>query len=76
MYIVIELQKLNDEQVANIVTAYTERDSAERQYHTILAAAAVSTIPCHSAVMLNERGDMLKHEFYTHTVEPSPTPVE
>lgn len=75
MYIVIELQTLNDEQVANIVTAYTVKETAEQKYHTVLAAAAVSTLPCHAAIMMNERGDMLKHEYYTHTVEPQPTPA-
>ena len=71
MYIVIELQQLSESQVANIVTAYTVKDTAERQYHTVLAAAAVSTLPCHSAVMLDEKGNMLKHEYYTHEVTPN-----
>ena len=71
MYIVIELQQINDSQVANIVTAYTTKDTAERQFHTVLAAAAVSTLPCHSAVMLDECGNMLKHEFYRHEVTPN-----
>ena len=71
MYIVIELQKVSDEQVANIVNAYTNKDEAERQYHTILAAAAVSTLACHSATMLDEKGNMLKHEYYQHEVVPN-----
>lgn len=71
MYIVIELQQMSNTQVANIVNAYTNRDTAERQYHTVLAAAAVSSLPCHSAVMLNEQGDILKHEFYRHEVVSS-----
>lgn len=68
MFIVIELQKINDEQVANIVNAYTEQKVAEQKYHTILAAAAVSSLPCHAAVMLDEKGRMIKSEYYTHEV--------
>ena len=68
MYIVIELQTINDSQVANVVTAYTEQKVAEQKYHTILAAAAVSSLPCHAAVMLDEKGRMIKSEYYTHEV--------
>ena len=68
MYIVIELQTVNESTVANIVNAYTEQKVAEQKYHTILAAAAVSSLPCHAAVMLDEKGRMIKSEFYTHEV--------
>ena len=68
MYIVIELQTINDSQVANVVTAYTEQKVAEQKYHTILAAAAVSALPCHAGVMMDEKGRMIKSEYYTHEV--------
>lgn len=68
MYIVIELQTINDSQVANIVNAYTEQKVAEQKYHTGLAAAAVSALPCHAAVMMDEKGRMIKSEYYTHEV--------
>ena len=69
MYLVIELQKVNDSQVANIVTAYTDRNVAEQKYHTVLSAAAVSSLPCHSAVILDEMGRTIKGpEFYIHEV--------
>lgn len=68
MFIVIELQTINAETVANIVNVYTEQKVAEQKYHTILAAAAVSALPCHAAVMLDEKGRMIKSEFYTHEV--------
>ena len=68
MFIVIELQTINDSQVANIVNAYTEQAVAEQKYHSILAAAAVSALPCHSATMLDEKGRMIKSEYHTHDV--------
>lgn len=68
MFIVIELQTINAETVANIVNTYTEKAVAEQKYHTILAAAAVSALPCHAAVMLDKEGRMIKSEFYTHEV--------
>lgn len=64
-YIVIELQT-NDGQTANIVNSYQEKEKAESKYHTILAAAAESNVNVHAAVMLDERGNLEKSEYYIH----------
>lgn len=70
MYIVIELQKVNDTQVANLVNVYTDKNVAEQKYHNVLAAAAVSSLPCHSAIILDETGRVVKGpEYYIHEVE-------
>lgn len=66
MYIVIELQTNAEGQVANIVTAYENRLEAESKYHQILTAAAISSIYTHSAVILNERGEVERSEYYRH----------
>lgn len=68
MYVVIELQK-NGDSIANIVTSHDVRDDAESKYHQILSAAAISTVELHSAVMLNENGNPIKHEVYKHEAE-------
>ena len=67
MYIVIEIQ--TGEQVATLVNAYADRNVAENKYHTILAAAAVSEVPKHGAVMLTDEGVRLKSECYIHEQE-------
>ena len=71
MYIVIELQT-NGGQTANIVTAHADLNSAESQYHSILASAAVSSVEIHAAVLISDEGFPLKNECYKHTpsVEP------
>lgn len=66
MFIVIELQTNDDGQVANIVTSYESRNEAESKYHSILAAAAQSDVRTHSAVVLDERGNLEKSEYYLH----------
>lgn len=63
-YIVIELQA--GETTANIVNAYEDRATAEQQYHSILAAAATSIVPRHSAVLLGSDGSFIKSEGYSH----------
>lgn len=73
MYILIELQT-TDNQTGSIVTAYTDRAAAEAAYHTTLAAAVASTVHYHTVMMVDERGNTIKREYYRH-VEPEPEEV-
>ena len=66
MYIVIELQKDAKGVVSNIVTSYENLAEAESKYHSILASAAVSKIPVHSAILVSEEGFPVKHQCYKH----------
>lgn len=66
MYIVIELQKNADGVVSNIVTSYNTLAEAESKYYSVLASAALSTIPVHSAIIVSEEGFPVKHQCYKH----------
>lgn len=66
MYIVIELQKNTEGVVSNIVTSYENLPEAESKYYSVLAAAAVSQIPVHSAIIVSEEGFPVKHQCYKH----------
>lgn len=66
MYIVIELQKNADGQVANLVTSHNTLAEAESKYHTIMAAAAVNEVPIHSAIIVSEEGFPVMHKCYKH----------
>lgn len=66
MYIVIELQANNKGQVANIVTAYNTLAEAQNKYYTILAAAAISSVPTHSAVILDHCGNLIANNSFAH----------
>lgn len=55
MYIVTELQT-NGETTAILNYTYTDKNIALQQYHTILAAAAVSQVEVHTAYIVNELG--------------------
>ena len=70
MYLVIELQKTAPDTVENIVTAHSSINEAYQKYHTVLAAAAVSSVPAHSAVMINDKGGLICAESYDHVQEP------
>ena len=65
MYIVMEIQKSNT--VSTIVNTYETRNEAENKYHTILASAAISNIPQHAAVLLDDNGEYIKSECFMHS---------
>ena len=68
-YIVLEIQTNKNGTVGNIVTSYDDMSLAESKYHQILAAAATSSVPIHTAVMLTNDGAVIKSEHYMHNSE-------
>ena len=65
-YIVMEIQKASDGTISNVVLAYDDLNAAYNKYYTVLAAAAISSVAVHSAVLLNETGFCIKHDFFEH----------
>ena len=65
-YILIELQTNRDGTVGNLVTAYDDLDHAEGAWHSVLAAAAISSLPVHAAVLLNNSGEVVESRHYEH----------
>ncbi len=67
MFLVLEIQK--SDTVAHLLTAHESREEAEQKFHTVLSAAAVSSVPVHSAMLITDDGTALRSERYTHTLE-------
>ena len=68
MYTVLELQYTNG--VLSVL--HTEKQTlaeAENQYHTILAAAALSSVNIHSAIILDSSGYQIKRESFSHEMD-------
>ena len=65
MYIVLELQATQSS-VTHLFNSYGTQSEAESHYHTVLAAAAVSTVPAHSALLMTADGQVLRSETYRH----------
>lgn len=67
MYVAIE-QKVKKDGTYEVSTFKKEtREEAERAYHSILAGAATSEHPVHSAIVLNEFGQIIRPaECYKH----------
>lgn len=75
MYVAIELKLKADGSLEVSTYKKDTREEAEKSFHSILAVAAVSTHPIHSAVIMNPEGVTLKRETYKHEV-PEPEPEE
>lgn len=65
-YLVIELQTFPDGAMTSPAYAYDTQASAENKYHTILASAAVSKLPIHTALLINNRGYVMETKCYEH----------
>ena len=72
-YVVIEIQNMSDGGMATPAYSYSDLNSAEAKYHTILAVAAKSALPKHACILMSDEGFPLRHECYIHEVE---TPEE
>lgn len=66
IYYVAEIQTL-EETGSLIPFSFTDRNQAEAKYHTLLAGAAISSIPKHGAMLFNDDGFIIKSEVYNHT---------
>ena len=74
-YLVTEIQTFANGNISTPSYAYDNRLSAEAKYHSILAAAAVSALPTHAAIMMTSEGTPLEHAAYHHAQpEPEPEP--
>ena len=67
MYIVIELQTTTT--TAVLTSTYDDLAKAYQKFYTILAAAAVSSVPVHAAVILKETGDIVCSQHFAHAQE-------
>lgn len=65
MFIIIELQT-NDGVTGNIVQTCDTKSEAMSVYHSILASAAVSTVHCHTALVIDVEGKTIARESYSH----------
>lgn len=84
-FYIIEIQQYADGSYGDIKHfAYDEdadkaRLKAESKYYEVLAAAAVSNLPSHAAILFSSEGFPIMNKCYKHTVAPEPveeTPTE
>ena len=73
-YYIIELQKYTDGSFGDTKHIAWDEDptkarlKAESKFHEVLAAAAISELPVHAAIMFTSDGVPVMHQKYTHVV--------
>lgn len=76
-YIVIEIQTNADGSVGNFVWAYSDPKKTDNEneldafakYHAVLSAAAKSSLPVHSAVLLRNDAVLIAGQLFKHGEE-------
>lgn len=66
-YIVVEIQTDAEGNVATITTQHDALNAAQSAYYGILAAAAISAVPVHSAVLMTNEGISILFNCFDHT---------
>lgn len=69
MYILCEMQTTGNQTALVPTKTFADKNQAESAYHQALSAAAVSDVPVHAVVLLDEHGNAVKREFYEHVAE-------
>ena len=69
MYLVIEIQ--TSDNIGNLVWALPTLAEAESKYHSVLTAAAISSLPCHACVILRNDGVQIAAQAYKHGDTPA-----
>ena len=79
-FYVVEIQQYANGEYGHIVHYAFDADpdkarlKGEAKYHEVLAAAAVSELPTHAAIMFSTEGFPIMNQCYKHKVTTEPTP--
>lgn len=66
-YLVLEIQTSADGSVAMLpAKVFADRNQADSAYFTVLSFAAVSSVYKHTALIIDEEGELLLKRTYTH----------
>lgn len=65
-YIVLEIQTQADGTVATLSDSFNDLNSAYNKYYTVLAYAAISTLPRHSACLIDNTGFLQESKYFDH----------
>lgn len=72
MFVVLEIQEAKDGSVAFVPPVAKEtREEAERAFYLVCAAAAVSGLPTHTAMLFTHEGVLIDRKSWHHEQEDS-----
>ena len=69
MYIVQEIQTSGNSTALLPAITKQDKNEAESAFHSICAAAAISSVTVHTAIVYDEHGNMVMSKYYEHLPE-------
>lgn len=69
MYYILEIQEQNDGTAGTLIYKENTRNEALSKYYDILHYAAISSVPVHTAVLIENDGRYIARESFTHRGE-------
>lgn len=69
MYLVIEIQTFADDSISTPAYAYDALEKAWSKYYGVLSAAAISKLPVHAAVLVDNCGYLIDSKAFKHEEE-------
>lgn len=69
MFCILEIQTNGTSMTFLPIIKKDTIEEAESVYHQILAAAAISSVEVHTAIIFNKFGQVIKKECYLHSEE-------
>ena len=79
-FYIVEIQQYADGSYGHLVHYVYDEDpdkarmKGESKYHQVLAAAAISELPSHAAIMFATDGFPIMHQCYKHEASAAPEP--
>ena len=74
-WIVVEIQTMANGAIGILTYDYTDRAAALSKYYTVLAAAAVTTLPSHGAILMTSDCRPVPGMNAVYHAEPQPEPA-
>lgn len=71
MYIIQEIQTNGNVSAVTPAVQKTDSNEADSAFFFALGAAAVSAVPVHAVVMVDEHGNVVRSGFYEHPTPPN-----
>ena len=69
MYIIQEIQTTKGTSALTPAITKDDRNEAESAFHSICAAAAISNVTVHTAIVYDEHGNIILSKYYEHLNE-------
>lgn len=70
MFLVLEMQTNDNDEIATLSYQYETREAAESKFYSVLSAACVSQLKYHACFIISHVGEVLERQSFYHGEVP------